>query len=43
MEWTSDGSGRPELSGLLLRYGAILVMEGVTRRARQSKPMVTTA
>ena len=30
MAWTTDGNGGPELSGVLLRYAAILVMEGVT-------------
>ena len=31
MAWTTDINGGPELSGLLLRYAAVLAMEGVTR------------
>jgi hypothetical protein len=31
MTWTIDTDNAPELRGLLLRYAAILVMEGVTR------------
>lgn len=31
MAWTSDSDGGPELSGVVLRYAVLLVMEGVTR------------
>lgn len=31
MAWKSDSTGGPELSGVVLRYAAVLVMEGVTR------------
>ena len=37
MEWTAECGDGPEVSGLLLRYAAILVMEGVTVPVRVSE------